>query len=236
MVIAAVALVVAIITAYYNKRAIPPAIKAPDLTVDVTVTPLLPQGTTDVRAKLRIHYEGGGELSDPRLVQVVLHNVGTAAISEDMYDGQPYIFRIASNSRVIGDLLREQNSATSQSRPPARLAGQELHIGPGAIHVGQELTYAILVDGEGSIEQICPLLNIVPKSRASETAVSRVPERYSAADKPFAWLAATVAIFAIIIWLSMPLIKQSDRPAPPPTTPTVTTTVTATPRSSPTRP
>jgi hypothetical protein len=175
IVIAVVALVVAVITMYYNKKAVPvPAPKA-ELTVDVVVTPLLPRTASEVQGKIKVQYEDGGTLTDPRLVQIRLHNTGSAAVSEAMYDGHPYVVRLGTT--VVGELLRQDNSATGQSKPLAVLVGDELRIGPGAIHPNQRLTYALLVDGQEYIEQVSPLLDIDVQRSADRQPRPTAPRR-----------------------------------------------------------
>lgn len=197
--LAVAALVVAIVTAYYNKKAIPTPPQEPELTVDVTVTPLLPQGASEVQGKIKIQYEDGGFLTDPRLVEVRLHNIGTAAVSEDMYDGHPYVVRFGT--KVVGQLLRQANSTAGKSKPPATLADNELRIGPGAIHAGQRLTYAVLVDGQESIEQVSPLPNI-DVGRASD----RIPQRVEPWKRHYRWLSkwTTLVLIALATYLLTP--------------------------------
>lgn len=136
-----------------------------DLTTETRVTPLLQQGT-GVRPRIKILFENGEELTNPRVVTIVLRNVGAAAVSESMYDGHPYIVRLGAT--VIGDLLRRENSSPQQTAPLVKINADTLEIGPGAIHPGQRLTYSVLVDGEEKVEHVSPLLNITPREIPNE--------------------------------------------------------------------
>jgi hypothetical protein len=76
------ALIAAGAQVYYGRKAVPAPPAKPDLTTFVRVTPLLQQGSGTVRRKIKILYEDGEVLRDPRLITIGLRNVGTAAISK----------------------------------------------------------------------------------------------------------------------------------------------------------
>jgi hypothetical protein len=153
LIVAILALLGTAATVVYAKRTAPPRLQ---LTKDFTVTPLLSE-TEEVRGRLEVRYGGEGPLKDPRVVQVTLHNTGYAAITKEMYEGDPY--RVELGARVV-DLLKETNNLSEHPAPALEVCDSSLKIGPGTIHRGQRLTYGVLVDGAADVQQISPFPDV----------------------------------------------------------------------------
>jgi hypothetical protein len=199
LIVGVVALVLAAAQVLYARRSAPPRLQ---LTRDVTVTPLF-RGTAGVRDRIEVWYGGVGakRLTDPKVVQISLQNTGKVAITKDLYDGQPYVIRFGTPAI---DLLAEDNNQAEHPAPKGELRGAELHVGPGAIHRGQRLTYAILVDGDVDVQQTSPLPN-VRLAEASDLRAPRSTLSVWSATLIAAGLVILVGVTVVPEWLLPPL-------------------------------
>jgi hypothetical protein len=158
-----------LVTIYWGRRQAP----RQRLSFRTISTPLLHGSARDLRDRLGVSWEGT-PLSDPHLVQVVLHNSGRVTISESMYDRKrPFVVELHSNVVV---LLDEENSHRQLSAPPRRLSGSQLHIGPGAVHSAQTLSYSLLVDGRRQADYVSSL--VVPLDDARGLTAIRQLQRW----------------------------------------------------------
>lgn len=169
--IGAAALVVALVAAFFAYKAIPPK-RALSLTVSDT---RLLNATSTIAGQLKVSHTVHGQLTDPRLVRITVRNAGRAAVTSDMYDGGKPL-RIGLGAQVI-EKLEDESSIPGVSKPSAVLntALKSLEIGPGAIHRDQELIYEVLVDGQVSVEEESPLIDVrlmrVAEAAAEASAV-----------------------------------------------------------------
>jgi hypothetical protein len=229
IVVAVIAAVLAAFAVIYQRRSVPPKL---ELSVETAITPVLPSGSA-MLGRITMAYEDGSPLTDPHIVQIDLHNMGSAAIGKELYDGDPYVVRFGT--KVI-DKVDETNNLPDRTTPDTRVSDSELWIGPGTIHQGQKLTYSVLIDGRAEIDLICPIKNVtlvdLEKREASAERRSKVMGILAAT-----LMAVAFAIVAVTYINSRPTEHLNCRPdngelvctAP---TPPVTVTVTQTPRTT----
>lgn len=238
LVVAVIAVVVSVIAALYQRRSVPPKL---ELSVRTATTSVLPKDSA-IRGRITMAYEDGRPLADPRLVQIDLHNTGSTAIGKDLYDGDPYVVRFGG--QVIA-MVGEGNNLQDRTAPAARISDSELLIGPGTIHQGQKLSYAVLIDGRAAVERSCPIknLSLVDLNAGAGPQTPRAIEvRFLGERLPVTALGvASIVVLGVALWLtSQGTPDRPDNcvrdkgevvctvPAPP-----VTVTVTQSPRPTP---
>jgi hypothetical protein len=127
------------------------------LTYGVSATPLLSDdGVADVEVR-----RAGVLLHKPNITRILVAIRGNVDIRREHFDNlQP--LKVHLGAKVI-DILGVDSSPTGIQAPDVVAVGSSLHIGPGLLSKNHELTIAVLVDGEVTLNLESPISGTTPR-------------------------------------------------------------------------
>lgn len=185
LVLAVIAILLAVVSVYYARRALFPPKRRLSYCVESS-SPLV-QGAGHLAGAIEVSREGV-PLSDPHVVVLWLKNTGRHAIASEHFDqGRPVELDLSAQ---IVDLVTAGGSAQAS----CAVHGAVIAYGPELLSKGQKVTFTALVDGAPDFSLRQHLIDVEVKAAPD-------PERMAPVSTAASTMAAAASFLAAIVTL-----------------------------------